>query len=120
MGSDKTVGPESVEYVRALRRAEEQGRTVPAIPGSDGAHGASSSAKARAMLALGALGIVYGDIGTSPLYALREAFTGHGHEMTVNTTSVYGICSLAFWSLIIIISVKYLMFVMRADNHGEG
>jgi KUP system potassium uptake protein len=72
------------------------------------------------MLALGALGIVYGDIGTSPLYALREAFTGHGHEMTVNTTSVYGICSLAFWSLILIISVKYLMFVMRADNHGEG
>ncbi len=72
------------------------------------------------MLALGALGIVYGDIGTSPLYALREAFTGHGHEMTVNTTSVYGICSLAFWSLILIISVKYLLFVMRADNHGEG
>jgi KUP system potassium uptake protein len=72
------------------------------------------------MLALGALGIVYGDIGTSPLYALREAFTGHGHEMTVNTTNVYGICSLAFWSLILIISVKYLMFVMRADNHGEG
>lgn len=72
------------------------------------------------MLALGALGIVYGDIGTSPLYALREAFTGHGHEMTVNTTSVYGICSLAFWSLVLIISIKYLMFVMRADNHGEG
>ncbi len=122
MGSDETVGPESVDYVRSLRRAQEQRRTAPEIPGAEGPHSShgSSSPRARAMLALGALGIVYGDIGTSPLYALREAFTGEGHEMTVNATSVYGICSLAFWSLVAIISVKYLMFVMRADNQGEG
>ncbi|MCB9392113.1 MAG: potassium transporter Kup [Acidimicrobiaceae bacterium] len=72
------------------------------------------------MLALGALGVVYGDIGTSPLYALREAFNGKGHELIVDKANVYGVCSLAFWSLIVIISIKYLMFVMKADNQGEG
>jgi KUP system potassium uptake protein len=71
-------------------------------------------------LALGALGVVFGDIGTSPLYAFKEAFEGKGHELEVDKINVYGFCSVAFWSLIIIISVKYLMFVMRADNRGEG
>ena len=71
-------------------------------------------------LALGALGVVYGDIGTSPLYALKEAFNEKSHVMTVDKINVYGICSLAFWALIIIISIKYLLFVMRADNRGEG
>lgn len=71
-------------------------------------------------LALGALGVVYGDIGTSPLYALKEAFTEKSHVMTVDRINVFGICSLAFWALIIIISIKYLLFVMRADNRGEG
>ena len=71
-------------------------------------------------LALGALGVVYGDIGTSPLYALKEAFNEKSHVMTVDKINVYGICSLAFWALVIIISIKYLLFVMRADNRGEG
>ena len=71
-------------------------------------------------LALGALGIVYGDIGTSPLYAIREAFTEHNHVMTVDKINVFGISSLAFWSLVFIISIKYLFFVMKADNSGEG
>ena len=70
-------------------------------------------------LALGALGIVYGDIGTSPLYAFREAFEEH-HLDASNAVYSMGVASLAFWALLIIISVKYLMFVMRADNHGEG
>ena len=82
-------------------------------------HGHHSKA-GTAMLALGALGVVYGDIGTSPLYALREAFTDESHEMMVDKINVYGVASLAFWSLIIIISIKYLAFVMRADNKGEG
>ncbi len=73
-----------------------------------------------AALALGALGVVYGDIGTSPLYSLKEAFTEEAHVMTVDRINVYGVCSLAFWSLLVIISVKYLLFVMRADNRGEG
>jgi KUP system potassium uptake protein len=70
-------------------------------------------------LAVAALGVVYGDIGTSPLYALREAFHG-SHAIPVSQTNVLGVLSLIFWSLILIVSVKYLAFVMRADNKGEG
>ena len=69
-------------------------------------------------LAVGALGIVYGDIGTSPLYALREAF--EHNDLAVNSTSTYGVASIVFWALVVIISIKYLALVMRADNHGEG
>jgi KUP system potassium uptake protein len=69
-------------------------------------------------LALGALGIVYGDIGTSPLYAFREAFEGHDLEVTHD--GVLGACSVTFWALVLIISGKYLLLVMRADNKGEG
>ena len=68
-------------------------------------------------LALAALGIVFGDIGTSPLYMMRETFTG---GMGLNETSVYGVLSLAFWSLMIVVSLKYCIFIMRADNKGEG
>ncbi|HEV8579175.1 MAG TPA: potassium transporter Kup [Thermoanaerobaculia bacterium] len=70
-------------------------------------------------LALGALGVVYGDIGTSPLYAIRECFFGP-HPVPVTRLNVLGVMSLIFWSLIIVISIKYLVFVMRADNRGEG
>src|SRR5690554_5871714 len=70
-------------------------------------------------LALGALGVVFGDIGTSPLYAFRESFHG-AYGLSATPQNVLGILSLIFWSLIIIISIKYIMFVMRADNHGEG
>jgi KUP system potassium uptake protein len=70
-------------------------------------------------LAVGALGVVYGDIGTSPLYALRQAFHGE-HAMAVTPVNVLGVLSLIFWSLIVIVSIKYLVFVMRADNKGEG
>ena len=70
-------------------------------------------------LALGALGVVYGDIGTSPLYALKEAFTGP-HGLSPTPANVYGVLSLVFWSLNFVISFKYIGFVMRADNRGEG
>jgi KUP system potassium uptake protein len=72
-----------------------------------------------AILTLGALGVVYGDLGTSPLYALKECFHG-GHGLPPTTENVLGVLSLIFWSLMLIISVKYLIFVMRADNKGEG
>src|SRR5512145_3289146 len=72
-----------------------------------------------ALLTLGALGIVYGDIGTSPLYALRECFHG-AHGIAPTRENVLGVLSLIFWSLTLIISIKYLVFVMRADNEGEG
>ena len=71
------------------------------------------------VLILAALGVVFGDIGTSPLYALRECFDGV-HAIPVTVGNVYGVLSLVFWSLIITVSVKYVLFVMRADNEGEG
>ena len=70
-------------------------------------------------LILGALGVVYGDIGTSPLYALRECFHG-AHAIVPDHDNILGVLSLIVWSLIAIVSVKYLAFVMRADNRGEG
>ena len=70
-------------------------------------------------LAIGTLGIVYGDIGTSPLYAFRESFEQH-HLDASNPVNALGVASVVFWALIIIISIKYLTFVMRADNRGEG
>ena len=76
------------------------------------------SAVGRGALALGALGVVFGDIGTSPLYAFREAF--EHQELAVVETNALGVASIAFWALIVIISIKYLALVMRADNHGEG
>ena len=69
-------------------------------------------------LSVGALGVVFGDIGTSPLYALRECFAGH--RLPVTPTNVLGILSLVFWSLILVISVKYLAIVLKADSRGEG
>ncbi len=72
-----------------------------------------------AVLTIGALGVVYGDIGTSPLYALRECFHGP-HGIPPTPDNVLGVLSLIFWSLTLIVSIKYLIFVMRADNDGEG
>ncbi|MEP7250248.1 MAG: potassium transporter Kup [Spartobacteria bacterium] len=72
-----------------------------------------------ALLCLASLGIVYGDIGTSPLYALRECFYGV-HAVRPNPANIFGVLSLIVWSLIIIISVKYLILILRADNRGEG
>jgi KUP system potassium uptake protein len=71
------------------------------------------------VLSIGALGVVYGDIGTSPLYALRECFNP-AHGVRVANENILGILSLIFWSLVVVISIKYLVFVMRADNRGEG
>jgi KUP system potassium uptake protein len=72
-----------------------------------------------AALTLGALGVVFGDIGTSPLYAMKETFSG-AHELAPDPASVYGVLSLVFWAITIIVSIKYVIFVMRADNGGEG
>lgn len=79
-----------------------------------------ASLRGLSTLSLAALGIVYGDIGTSPLYAMRESLEGSGHVVDVSPGNVLGVLSLIFWSLIIVISIKYLVFVMRADNDGEG
>src|SRR3989440_7864860 len=71
------------------------------------------------LLCLASLGIVYGDIGTSPLYALRECFYGE-HALPPSPANVLGVLSLIRWSLILIIPVKYLFLILRADNRGEG
>ncbi len=71
------------------------------------------------VLAVAVLGVVYGDIGTSPIYALRESFGGH-NSLAVSTGNVYGVLSLIFWTLILVISLKYMVFVLRSDNRGEG
>ncbi len=80
---------------------------------------ASPSGKVLAGLALGALGVVYGDIGTSPLYALKECFNG-SHAVPLTPENVLGVLSLVFWSLNFVVSFKYIAMVLRADNRGEG
>jgi KUP system potassium uptake protein len=72
-----------------------------------------------AKLTVGAIGVVFGDIGTSPLYALKETFTGH-HPLTVDRLHIFGVLSLVFWTMMIIVTLKYVFIVMRADNRGEG
>jgi KUP system potassium uptake protein len=82
----------------------------------------SSRSPARAGLAaltLGALGVVFGDIGTSPLYAMKETFSTE-HGLQPDPTTVYGVLSLIFWAITIVVTCKYVLFIMRADNEGEG
>ena len=68
---------------------------------------------------MGAIGVVFGDIGTSPLYAMRDTFDGH-HKLPLDALHIYGIVSLMFWSMMVIVTVKYVTVIMRADNKGEG
>jgi KUP system potassium uptake protein len=87
------------------------------------AHHEPHDRKELAWLSLGALGVVYGDIGTSPLYAMRECLSPSTEHVTVSpleTANVLGVVSLFFWALVLVIVVKYLVFIMRADNKGEG
>ena len=83
------------------------------------AGGASTSARRTASLAIAAIGVVYGDIGTSPLYTIRESFN-EAYGLTPNAPDVLGVLSLIFWSLTIVVTLKYVLFVLRADNRGEG
>lgn len=81
--------------------------------------GTSLFSRASLLLALGSLGIVYGDIGTSPLYAIRECFHGL-HAIDLTPGNIYGVLSLVFWSMTVVVCVKYVLFVMRADNQCMG
>jgi len=72
-----------------------------------------------AKLAVGAIGIVFGDIGTSPIYAFRETFAGH-HPLAPDPLHIFGVLSLIFWSMMIVVTIKYVTVIMRADNKGEG
>jgi len=73
-----------------------------------------------AKLAVAAIGIVFGDIGTSPIYAFRETFTSEHHRLVPDQLHIYGVLSLIFWSMMIVVTIKYVTIIMRADNKGEG
>ena len=87
------------------------------VPAHGGAHGHGKASLAT--LVLGAIGVVFGDIGTSPLYTLKEAFSPH-YGLVANHDTVLGILSLVFWALMLVVTLKYVTIIMRADNNGEG
>jgi KUP system potassium uptake protein len=98
------------------------GEIDPLVNGGGSDRAGSPAGRGRdplALLILGAIGIVFGDIGTSPLYALKETFAG-AHPLPLDQAHIYGVLSLVFWSLTIIVSVKYTSLIMRIDNRGEG
>ena len=99
--------PRSTEPSDALRAAADDNRDVVAHA-------------SRTVLALGALGIVYEDIGTSPLYAEQVIFTAHANAARTTSAGVYGVVSLIFWTLMILVSIKYAGIIMRAHNRGDG
>jgi KUP system potassium uptake protein len=101
---------------KLVRREAPRETVVDAVAGSH-THTHRSSVW---LLALGALGVVYGDIGTSPLYALKECFNPERGGVHPTTENVLGVLSLVFWVLLLVISMKYMVFVMRANNRGEG
>src|SRR3954463_11993996 len=85
----------------------------------DGSHGPGHAQGPLYKLAIGAIGIVFGDIGTSPIYAFRETFAGH-HTLVPDQLHIYGVLSLVFWSMMLMVTLKYVAVIMRADNKGEG
>ena len=84
------------------------------------AHGHDNGGLAK--LALGAIGVVFGDIGTSPLYAFRETFASHhgAPGIQVDPVHIHGVLSLVFWSMMMVVTFKYVLTIMKADNKGEG
>jgi KUP system potassium uptake protein len=89
-------------------------------PVEDGEHGDGHHISGGIpKLALGAVGVCYGDIGTSPLYAMKEVFIGH-HKLAVDPLHIFGVLSLIFWSLLLVVTLKYIFIILRADNKGEG
>src|SRR5262245_2856442 len=88
---------------------------------SSAAHGPGAYDTVRLALVVGALGVVFGDIGTSPIYTLQTVFNPDDpHPVPVSTQNVFGVVSLVFWSVMIIVTVTYVLLAMRADNDGEG
>jgi KUP system potassium uptake protein len=130
-GMAATQNPPSVK--RAFNEAAHKLTNVPLGPAPIRERGESDAIRAaadderdvvahagKAVLALGALGIVYGDIGTSPLYTEQFIFTAHRNAAHADLAGVYGIVSLIFWSLMVVVSIKYAGFIMRAHNRGDG
>src|ERR1700743_475245 len=93
---------------------------APALAPVVGAPAAAVASTGFATLTLGSIGVVFGDIGTSPLYALREAVVAAGPAGAINRDAVLGVLSLILWALIIVVTFKYVLVLLRADNNGEG
>src|SRR5205814_9009155 len=102
--------------------AQPDAAPAPGVAAVPAAAGAAHSPGAFWALTQGSIGVVYGDIGISPLYALREAVTAAvgGPEGTVTGDAVLGVLSLILWALIIVVTLKYVLILLRADNNGEG
>lgn len=102
---------------------ESSGRALPneretiAVAEAGHPHGHANDGIVK--LAVGAIGVVFGDIGTSPLYAFRETFAGH-HKLALDAVHIWGVTSLMFWSMMVVVTLKYVSIIMRADNKGEG
>ncbi len=107
--------PQACESSDKSEAAAGESTKTPASTMHPAAHGAG-----KIGLAIGALGVVFGDIGTSPLYALQTVFAIDGGKIKATTSDVYGVISLVFWSITLVVSVKYVVFILRADNDGEG
>ena len=112
----KDAKPQSVESDHHHMNITASGGAVSEAP-ADTSHGHAHGPLYK--LVIGAIGIVYGDIGTSPIYAFRETFARH-HELKVDQLHIFGVLSLIFWSMMIIVTLKYVTIIMRADNKGEG
>jgi KUP system potassium uptake protein len=82
-------------------------------------HGQHTNSESLSTMAIGAIGVVFGDIGTSPLYALKESFIGH-HPLAIDHAHIFGVLSLIFWTMMLIVTLKYVFVILRADNKGEG
>ena len=105
----------TVESQQGQASAESAAPT--GIEATQAGHGHHGDGKLK--LAVGAVGVVFGDIGTSPLYAFRETFAGH-HSIEADKLHIYGVLSLVFWSMMLVVTFKYVMTIMKADNKGEG
>jgi KUP system potassium uptake protein len=113
------VSPESVPQPAFPTPEPAGSSSSPAAPSGRAHVDQNPHGKRLAFLTVTALGVVYGDIGTSPLYALQQCF-GKDYGLAVTTDNVLGVLSLILWALILVVSAKYLTFIMRADNRGEG
>ena len=104
---------------KVVRTLERSAMLAPVLSEEAPSAHAGHAQDALPLLALGAIGVVFGDIGTSPLYALKESFAGH-HPLAVDQPHIFGVLSLIFWTMMLIVTLKYVIIILRADNHGEG
>jgi len=116
-GSTAAVGAAGTKGTGQAGSSPAAAVQAESVSGDHGGHHGHDASLLK--MAMGAVGVVFGDIGTSPLYALRDTFAGH-HRLPLDQTHIYGIVSLMFWSMMIIVTLKYVTVIMRADNKGEG